>query len=309
MSSIGSVGISAGGAMAIQYHVAHSALVSKMASVAGPPYWCAEGLLEQAVTACESEPELISVDILIAAALANQAAGTIDNTDFLHDSMAYIYTGTKDTVVHNGVIEKSLAFYQHFLGNSSNQIDYVDTIPSEHSWVTKDYGNPCAFLGSPYINNCDYDQSGIVLGFFYGNLSAPVDKINPANIISFNQALYIPSGSTTTSLSLDEKGFLYVPTACNDLKTVCRLVVVFHGCLQTYTNIGDVFYMNIGMNEWAETNNVVVLYPQAKPSNLFPENPDGCFDWWGYTNSKYATKNGPQIQTIQSMVQTLTGTS
>jgi poly(3-hydroxybutyrate) depolymerase len=33
-------GVSSGAAMAIQFHVAHSSLVSGAGIVAGPPYWC-----------------------------------------------------------------------------------------------------------------------------------------------------------------------------------------------------------------------------------------------------------------------------
>jgi hypothetical protein len=34
-------------------------------------------------------------------------------------------------------------------------------------------------------------------------------------------------------------------------------------------------------------------------------NPRGCWDWWGYTNSRYATKEGPQIRAVLSMVERL----
>jgi poly(3-hydroxybutyrate) depolymerase len=31
------------------------------------------------------------------------------------------------------------------------------------------------------------------------------------------------------------------------------------------------------LNEWADTNNIIVLYPQAVPSY---GNDYGCWDWW-----------------------------
>jgi hypothetical protein len=42
---------------------------------------------------------------------------------------------------------------------------------------------------------------------------------------------------------------------------------------------------------------MVILYPQAKKSTLAPSNPNGCFDWWGYSDSaiskgNYVTKKG-----------------
>ena len=42
--------------------------------------------------------------------------------------------------------------------------------------------------------------------------------------------------------------------------------------------------MNGGYNEVADLNNIVILYPQAKRGSI-PYNPNGCFDWWGYTDS------------------------
>ena len=58
--------------------------------------------------------------------------------------------------------------------------------------------------------------------------------------------------------------------------------------------------MYSGYNEWAETNNIIVLYPYVKP--LPNINPNGCWDWWGYTNEYYATKNGEQIRFIYNII-------
>lgn len=54
-----------------------------------------------------------------------------------------------------------------------------------------------------------------------------------------------------------------------------------------------------GYNAWAESNNIIVLYPQVHASLL---NPMGCWDWWGYTGAHYAQKGGPQMATIKNMV-------
>jgi hypothetical protein len=37
----------------------------------------------------------------------------------------------------------------------------------------------------------------------------------------------------------------------------------------------------------------------------FPYNPRGCWDWWGYTGTDYATKTGVQIVAIVAMVERL----
>ncbi|MCP5119622.1 MAG: hypothetical protein GY953_53160, partial [bacterium] len=58
------------------------------------------------------------------------------------------------------------------------------------------------------------------------------------------------------------------------------------GCRQYQDEIGDAFYTGAGYNEVAETNNIVVLYPQttAWSESVFygyQENPRGCWDRWG----------------------------
>jgi len=57
-----------------------------------------------------------------------------------------------------------------------------------------------------------------------------------------------------------------------------------------------------GLNEVAEANDIIILYPQARKSSTLPMNPKGCWDWWGYVENKsgavlpnihkYVTKQG-----------------
>ncbi len=32
-------------------------------------------------------------------------------------------------------------------------------------------------------------------------------------------------------------------------------------------------------------------------------NPNGCWDWWGYTNDDYANRKGPQIVGMAAIVE------
>lgn len=73
------------------------------------------------------------------------------------------------------------------------------------------------------------------------------------------------------------KGLVYVPTGCQNGEE-CRVHIHMHGC-----GIGlefwDTYYArNIGYNEIAEANNIIILYPQAKTADY---NPRGCFDVFG----------------------------
>jgi hypothetical protein len=46
-------------------------------------------------------------------------------------------------------------------------------------------------------------------------------------------------------------------------------------------------------HRWAEANNIVVLYPQLTTRQF---NPEGCWDWWGYSGSDYFVQSGPQMR-------------
>jgi poly(3-hydroxybutyrate) depolymerase len=65
--------------------------------------------------------------------------------------------------------------------------------------------------------------------------------------------------------------------------------------------------MYTGLNDWAESNNLVILYPQA--TSNFLKNPEGCWDWWGYTGSDFAFKSGLQMSMVYAMYQKPPGVS
>jgi len=53
---------------------------------------------------------------------------------------------------------------------------------------------------------------------------------------------------------------------------------------------------------------------KLKKSTFLPTNPNGCWDWWGYTGSlmdttTYVSKEGKQMNAIWEMVQDLTSGS
>jgi len=89
-----------------------------------------------------------------------------------------------------------------------------------------------------------------------------------------------------------------VPSAC--MSTECKVHVLFHGCYGDFQINGFSFIDEIGMNEWAESNNIVIIYPQAIQTSY---NPEGCWDFWGYTGPNYNTYSGLQIQIAHKMAQ------
>ena len=86
----------------------------------------------------------------------------------------------------------------------------------------------------------------------------------------------------------------------------CKVHVALHGCVQSAESVGNRFYTETGYNRWADSNRMLVLYPQVNQSALRPYNPKGCWDWWGYSGSQYAYKSAPQMKAIMQMVDRLT---
>jgi len=48
-----------------------------------------------------------------------------------------------------------------------------------------------------------------------------------------------------------------------------------------------------------------VLYPQVVARYWWVYNPRGCWDWWGYTGTGYATRDASQIRAVMAMVERL----
>ena len=103
---------------------------------------------------------------------------------------------------------------------------------------------------------------------------------------------------------LAQTGYLYVPKSCSEGQE-CKLHVSFHGCKQHAGNVGEAFVSGTGLNNYADSNNLVILYPQTSASSINPFNPNACWDWWGYTGADYATRDGLQMQAVQQLVQAL----
>jgi poly(3-hydroxybutyrate) depolymerase len=91
------------------------------------------------------------------------------------------------------------------------------------------------------------------------------------------------------------------------------LHIALHGCGQASGQIGEKYARLTQFNLWAESNRIVVLYPQAEviPGNFFNGyglaggNPKGCWDWWGYSSSDFLTKDAPQMAAIANMAEAL----
>lgn len=288
-------GISAGGYAAVQVHVALADAVSGAAVIAGGPYHCAEGNLAHALGRCISGEELDTAP-LADGARAAAADGAIAPVESLSDDRVWLFHGLADPIVNVAVTRGLREFYAAFVPDEAMTL--VDDVAVTHGWPTVDRGHPCGEMGGDYINACDYDAAGAMLQHLYGPLEPPTKAIE-ANLRPMDQAAIATEGS-----SLADSGYAYVPESCASNPGECRLHLSFHGCRQGKEFIGDSFARQAGFNEWAESNNIVVLYPQVSKSMM---NPQGCWDWWGYTGADYDRRDGKQIAGIAALIAAWSG--
>ncbi len=291
-------GISSGADMAVQLQVANSASIHGAAILAGAAYYCNQDYLALWGDACTTGVG-VPVSSLVSYTNSQAAKGTIDPVANLSGKPIYMFSGTLDTVVYQQTMNDLKQYLQSFI--SSSNITYNNTTAAEHSWVSPDATNACSWLGVPFLNNCGIDIEQTFLTKFYGSLYAR-NTSPQGSYVQFNQNAFCTK-SNCAAIGMDSTGWLYVPSTC--ASGACKLVVALHGCEQNQQTVGTVFVQKSGINEWADTNGILVLYPQTIASTV-PYNPEGCWDWWGYTGSNYALKSAPQMTAIMGMVKQIT---
>jgi len=147
-------GLSSGGYMPGQFHLAHSAHIKGVAIFSAGPYFCSQGKVEKASTDCMANPENLDIAYLQGIAEQHEKLGLLDSLENLKNSKVFISIGLKDTRVLPGVSEKMLNFYEIL------QVTKIKTnilAESEHAYPTDNKANnPCGNLGSPFINYCGF---------------------------------------------------------------------------------------------------------------------------------------------------------
>ncbi|UXY16353.1 poly(3-hydroxybutyrate) depolymerase [Chitiniphilus purpureus] len=304
-------GLSSGAFMATQFEVAYSSTVIGAGIVAGGPFYCA-GLggfpgpgrfLANATTRCLN-PRGPAPDGASALALARQfaAAGDIDDPANLRKHRVYIFTGAADRIVRSRVVAQTQRFYVA-AGVSPGQLRYVSHPGAGHALLTRNRADlACDANAAPNLNNCGFIQSHDILRHLYGRLQPPAAKAG-GRLIAFDQR---PFTAGRPDAGMADTGYAYLPAACASAQ--CRVHVVFHGCGQGAAVLRDRFYRTTGYNELADSNRIVVLYPQVQADRR--RNPNGCWDFWGYTDvdprkPRFHTRPAPQMAAVMAMLQRL----
>ena len=313
-------GVSSGAYMAVQFGVAHSAIVKGVGATAGGPYLCAfdrvpslRGALGTALARCmQGDPDFPKLAItstqlnrMVRTTDAWARSGRIDATSHLARQRVWLFHGYNDGLVKAPVTNALYDYYSRYVDRS--RIFYKDNLNAAHAQITVDCGagdaacNLCPRTGGNFLNLCrdpaadnsPYDAAGSMLQLFHGTLRRSDSASAPGGrIIRFSQgefALDSRGAASPRRISMADDGYAYVPYACVRGES-CRVHVAFHGCGQSAEQIGSAFYEHAGYNRWADENRLIVLYPQTRPTQptplapLLPLNPQACWDWWGYND-------------------------
>ena len=123
-------GVSSGGYMAVQFHVAHSSTVIGAGVLAAGPYYCAQGSSTIAYYNC-MEPgasaPLPLLPLLKAETEAQARLGRIDATASLARARVWLFSGTHDHTVSPEVVEALGRYYREYV--AAGAVAFVRNTP------------------------------------------------------------------------------------------------------------------------------------------------------------------------------------
>ena len=137
-------------------------------------------------------------------------------------------------------------------------------------------------------------QIGEILQHLYADLKSP-----GSDAATGLTSVTLPDAAAA---GLSDTAYLFVPPACANGEQACALHLVLHGCAQSATQIGTDFIEQSGYLPWAETNDIVLAFPQVAAG---PLNPYACWDWWGYTGADYRWRDGKQMVVLTEWIKKL----
>jgi predicted peptidase len=296
-------GVSSGAFMAHQMSVAYSKTISGIGSIAGGIYWCSQGSSQRAQTDCMKQADTLAPQFFIEKARELESSGDIDPLENLQRQRVYLFASPKDTVIKPPSSDKLYEFAMEF--TPKENISYEKTHNFAHGFPTVDFGALCTIGFVPWLLKCNFDTAGEILKTMY----PWIKKLPPAatkNEESKHLLLFDQSEFGNSQTPLYSTGWVYVPEKCASGEK-CALHIALHGCQMTPDFIQDQFVKHAGYNSWADSNNIIVLYPQS--AKIESSNPYACWDWYGFTGDKFMTKTGPQMKAIKSMIDRIVGSS
>jgi poly(3-hydroxybutyrate) depolymerase len=299
------IGFSSGGYMATQLAVAWPERIQGLGVLAAGPWSCAQGGLGRALGQCMSTrrglPELDELGVRLR---DYQARGLVGEAASLAELRAFVWHGEADTVVDPALGEALAKQLREWLADPAEQLEMIREPRVGHGWPVMGDSIPpssladCRAGGGTHLLACGQDIAGQVLRWLHGELAPPAAP-HSARLQRFDQADFAARGLGAT-------GYVLIPEACE--AGGCDLTLALHGCGMGSEQIDEAFVRHSGLNEWAATNQRVVLYPQTTTSLA---NPQGCWDWWGFAESTWQldplhdTREGTQVKALMAMIDRL----
>ncbi len=326
-------GLSSGAFMTVQMSIAHSSRFVGAGVVAGGPYRSAETFPRAAPNpsmSCILNSLYVAMTPLTAftapdadglVALARRTP-RIDDLRHVARQRVYVFTGRSDMVVNQFVVRRTREFYEK-LGVTGEALKFVDNIDAGHCLITSNPDDtiPLSANRPPYINYGGFMQSHDILRHIYPDLVDPTAPRGELRL--FPQSEFVADAPDGAGLS--RFGYVYVPSAVASGATARGVHVVLHGCKQGFEYrdflgglrnrdeppFGARYMTRTGYLEMAEANGLLLLFPQVGGTDdAILQNPDGCWDWWGYTGDDpaapdYYTRDARQIRAIAAMLDRL----
>ncbi len=276
-------GVSSGAYMAVQLWLAQAPqFEGGLATVAGGPYACASSVFE-ALGPCLGRSTLDDA-ALLARAQAALKAGALPAQP--RGGRAYLFAGARDAIVAPATTAALAAQLQALRPELALQQE--TSVPAAHGWPTLDQGSACDQMQAPYLLACGFDLAGALLSHLHGPLQAR-GEASAGRLLAFDQRPF------HAGPDLADTGYVFIPQACES--GGCRVHVALHGCRMNGAAVGEAFARHSGLNEWAASNRLVVLYPQTGAAAT-----NACWDWWGYADAGFAGRQGAQQRAIVAML-------
>lgn len=231
----------------------------------------------------------------------NTSAGHVWSLDYgpcACGSCVYYYSSYYDSSSSGS---SSTGFSNGLSTDHSTSDFFSDDIPDDHS--TYYYANLCCD-----VNNCGYDLTRDMLQHFFGYVN-PKKKAKDVDVKGWlhvvDQRRYLPAYLPIYRHARMLKfAFVYVPNSCRANPEKCRIHVHYHGCMINGKARRKAWSSELGLNRYAATNNMIVLYPQAAGDARIG---DGCWNWGGdggdrFDDPQYDTRESLQLRTVVNMI-------
>jgi hypothetical protein len=154
LGSVYVTGLSSGGFLANQLHVAYSGIFQGAGIFSAGPYDCANNSLITALYGCMATWAGHRTPAQLEQLTRTRAsAGSIDPAGNLSGDPVWLYHGTSDRTVATSVNDDLATYYRDLGAN----VKYERTSTAGHAWVSPIGSNPCAATSSPYVNDCGDD--------------------------------------------------------------------------------------------------------------------------------------------------------